>query len=485
MDNQKITVFKSLFWKFSERILSQLVSSVIAIVLARLLSPDEYGTISLVLVFIAIANVLMTAGINTSLIQKKDTDSVDFSSAFYFSIVFSALIYGILFFISPFIANFYGIPTLCPVLRWLSLSVPITAINSIQQAYVSRHMLFQRFFLSTLISTILSGLLGIAMAYAGFGVYALVAQNLFSILTATVILWFTIPWKPTLEFSWQRIRILFQYGWKLLVQGIILNIYSSLRSLIIGKVYTTSDLAYYNKGIQYPNLIATTIDTTINNVLFPAIAKEQNDLEKVKSMTRRTTRLCSYVMSPVLIGFMVVAEPFIRLLLTDKWIPAIPFLQIICIVLLFLPPQTAILQAIKAIGRSDIVLKIDIPIRILSTLVLLIAIRFGVLYVAISEIITTILGTIIYIFASKKTIQYSYRDVMVDFLPNTALSACMGIFIWLVGKLLHLSLIIELVIQVLLGVGLYIGLSVLLKNECFTYIIAEVKGWLHARKTRE
>lgn len=482
MDNRKTEVLSGVFWKFSERILAQLVSTVVAIVLARILSPDEYGTISLVTVFINIANMLMTAGFSTSLVQKEEADELDFSTVCYFSLGFSFVLYGITYFSAPFIARFYEIQELSPVLRILGFSIPVTAINAVQQAYISRKMMFKRFFWSTLAGTLISGIVGIWMAYCGFGVYALVAQNLVSVVVSTLVLWFTAGLKLRLQFSFARLKGLFSYGWKLLVQNIVLNIYSSLRSLIIGKVYTTADLAYYTKGSQYPNLIATNVDTALNTVLFPAVAKEQSNLDNVRAMIRRTTRLSSYVMSPILIGFMAIAEPFLAVLLTEKWLPAAPYLRIICIVLLFLPPQTAMLQGIKAVGRSDEVLKIDLPVRIIATLLLLVSVRFGVIYIALSEVITTVFGTAMYMYSAKKVIGYRYGEVCADFVPNMALSAVMGLAVWLLGNVLSVSWSVKLLVQLAAGVVLYVGLSVITRNESFLYVIREIKGILASRK---
>lgn len=476
MAKGKKEVLAGMFWKLSERMLAQVVSAIVAIFLARLLSPSEYGTISLVLVFINIASTLMVSGFNTSLIQKKDADNTDFSTVFFFSIGIGLLFYVIMFFGATLIARFYEIPVLEPVLRVLALGIPITAINSVQQAYVSRNMLFKRFFLSTFLGTLLSGIIGIYMAYKGFGVYALVVQNLSNTLIGTVVLWFTVRWRPNFIFSFQRLKGLFSYGWKLLVQNIILNIYSSLRSLVIGKVYTTADLAYYTKGSHYPNLIATNIDTALNSVLFPAMSDAQNDQSRVKAMARRTTRLSSFIMSPVLIGMIAVAESFIAALLTEKWLPAVPYLQIICVVLLFLAPQTAMLQSVKAVGRSDLVLKADFPVRVFSLAFLVVSLGFGVIAVAISEVLTTILGTVIYMFAAKRAIGYTPKEVCADFLPNVGLSALMGLITWMIGQLLPLPAFTKMLVQALIGAGCYVLVSVITRNESFLYILLELKN---------
>lgn len=475
MKSEKKEVLGGVFWKFSERIAAQIVSLVVSIILARLLSPSEYGTISLVTVFITIANVFVTNGFGSALIQKKDADNVDFSSVFYFSLGFTCILYIILFFLAIPIAEFYKMPILKPVLRVLSLSVPIMGINSVQHAYVSRKMEFKKFFYATLVGTLISAVVGITMAYNGFGVWALVAQTLTNNIIDTIVLQYSIEWKLTKELSFTRIKSLFDYGWKLLVQSLILQIYSSLRSLIIGKIYTTSDLAYYTKGNQFPDLICTNIDTAINSALFPIMARAQNSPERIKVMARQTTRVISYVLSPILVGFMVIAEPLISILLTDKWIPAVPYLRICCIILLFRAPQTAILQAIKAIGRSDSVLKVDLPIRVFALVVLVVSVKFGVIYFALSEILTTIFGTILYSITAKKIIGYEGKEVCCDFMINILLAGVMGVITWEVGDMLPFSNWIIVIIQILVGIISYLLLSLITKSESFYYVLNTAK----------
>lgn len=482
MNKEKQAVLSGVFWKFSERIAAQGVSLLVSIILARLLLPSEYGIISLVTVFITIANVLVTSGFGTSLIQKKDSDSIDFSTVFYFSLFFTVLLYGILFFLAIPVANFYDMPILKPVLRVLALSVPIMGINSVQQAYVSKKMMFKKFFYATLIGTLISAVVGIVMAYMGFGVWALVAQTLTNNVIGTIVLQLTIDWHPIWAFSFKRLKKLFDYGWKLLVQSLVLQVYSSLRSLIIGKIYTTSDLAYYTKGNQFPDLICSNIDTAINSALFPAMSREQESLERVKAMARRTTLVSSYILNPILIGFMAVAEPFVSLVLTDKWLPAVPYLRISCIILLFRAPQTAILQAIKAVGRSDSVLKIDLPIRMFALVVLAISVRFGVIYFALSEILTTIVGTILYTIMSKKIIEYSGKEVCRDFMGNTLLAILMGIITWLIGNQIVAHNIIVITIQIVVGILLYIALSSITRNDSFYYLLDTVKEIIRKKK---
>ena len=480
--NEKKAVLQGVFWKFAERIIAQCVSLIVSIILARLLSPSEYGIISLVTVFITIANIFVTSGFGMALIQKIDADETDYSSVFYFNLAFSFVLYLILFFLAIPISQFYEIPLLKPVLRVLALSIPLMGINSIQQAYISRKMEFKKFFKATFIGTVISAFVGIGMAYLGFGVWALVAQTLTNNLIDTIILHLSIDLKIRRVFSIKRIKTLLNYGWKLLVQSLIVQLYSGLRSLIIGKIYTTEDLAYYTKGNQLPNLISSNIDTAINTALFPAMARAQESLYTVKNMARKTTQVSSYIMEPILIGFIAVAEPFISLLLTDKWLLAVPFLRIECLILLFRAPQTAILQGLKAIGKSDSVLKCDLPIRIFGLLILLISVRYGVIIFALSEILTTIFGTILYSRAAKKYLCYKYSEIVSDFGINMIIAAAMGVIVWWIGIILPCSDALKILIQITSGFVLYIMISILTNNQNLKYVLNTAREFLHCRR---
>ena len=473
-----MAVLRGVFWKFAERVAAQLVSLIVSVILARLLSPSEYGIIAIVTVFIAIANVFVTGGFGAALIQKKDTDALDYDSVFYFTLGFTFLLYLILFFLAIPISRFYEIPLLKPVLRVLALSLPILGINSIQQAYISRRMEFKKFFQATIIGTLISAVVGIVMAFCGFGVWALVAQSLTNNVVDTIVLQLSIDWRPAKSFSLVRIRSLLSYGWKLLAQSLIVQLYGSLRSLMIGKIYTTSDLAYYTKGNQFPDLIAINIDTAINTALFPAMSRAQESVQTVKNMARKTTQITSYIMSPVLVGFMAAAEPFIHILLTDKWLPAVPFLRIECIILLFRVPQTAILQAIKAVGKSDTVLKCDIPIRIFALCVLLVSIRFGVLCFALSGILITVFGTALYAVAAKGTIGYTGREICGDFIVNVVRAAAMGIATWFLGDILPFSAFVNMLIQIVFGCAFYILISVVTQSKEFYYVVNLIRVFL-------
>lgn len=478
MNNRKI--FTGLFWKFGERMSAQLVTFIVSVILARLLSPQDYGNIALVTVFITIANVFVVSGFGSALIQKLEVDNIDYSSVFYVNIVFSCFIYLIIFIISPAVANFYASPILCPVLRVLGLRIPIAAINSVQQAYVSRNMLFKKFFFSTLFGTLLSGVVGCIMAYMGYGIWALVAQYLVNTSVDTVVLWFTVKWRPDFVFSIKRVKVLFSYGWKLLLSGLLDTGYTQLRSLVIGKKYTSSDLAYYNRGQQYPQLVVTNINTSISSVLFPAISKCQDDLSKVKSMTRRAIKISSYIMWPLMIGLGVVAEPLVSFMLTDKWLPCVPYLQIACFTYAFWPIHTANLEALKAIGRSDIFLRLEIIKKIIGLLLLVATMNYGVMAIALSLIVSTIISSFINASPNKKLLGYSYVDQIKDIVPAFLLSCLMGVVIYPLSFFIN-NLLMLIVIQIVLGAVFYIVLSRIFRLESFMYIL----GIISQRKKRK
>lgn len=466
-------VISGLIWRFAERICAQGISLIVSIILARMLAPSEYGAISMVMIFITIANVFVDAGFSNALVQKKDADSVDFSTVFYFNFLFSIILYFLMFFASPFIAEFYGMEILRPVLRVLSIQIIIAGVKSTQVTYVQRHMLFRRFFWSTIGGTLGSGVIGIIMAYYGFGIWALVAQYLVNSLTDTLVLWFTVRWRPTLEFSFARWKQLFSYGWKLLLWSLMSTLYDNMRSLIIGKKYSSSDLAYYTKGKQWPNLIITNVNTSISSVLFPALSQYQDDKSKLKLLTRNAITVSSYILDPMLMGLAALSTPIISLLLTDKWLPSVPYMILCCFYLMFMPLQTANLEAIKAMGRSDIILKIEIIKKTVQITVLLIAMNFGVLAIAASAILTTVFSCVVNAWPNKKLLAYSFGEQLRDLLPNLLLSFVMffAVFIF-VNKMQGVITQVWIILWgVMIGVIVYLLLSIITRNSNFFYIL--------------
>lgn len=475
------SVMSNFFWRFAERCGAQGVSFIVSIILARLIAPEEYGVIALVTVFTSILQVFVDSGFGTALIQKKDADEIDFSSVFYFNIIFCLILYVLLFFASPYIALFYGKPQLSGVTRVLGLRIIISSFKNVQQAYVSKNMIFKKFFWATLGGTIAAGVIGIVFAYFGLGVWALVIQGLVNSTMDTIILWFTVKWRPKKCFSIARLRGLLSFGSKMLISSLIGTIYNDLRQLIIGKMYSASDLAYYNKGKQLPNLAITNINTSIDSVLLPAMSKKQDDPKQVKAMTRRAMSVSIYIMAPIFMGLAFCAEPIIKLLLTEKWMMCVPFLRIFCITYMFHPVHTANLNAIKAMGRSDLFLKLEIIKKIMGIALLVSSMWFGVMAMAYSLLVSSVLSQIINSWPNRKLLNYSYIDQLKDILPSILLAVFMGVCVSFVA-LIGLSDILTIVIQVILGAFVYIAGSLIFKLETFTYLWEKVKSFLIRHK---
>ncbi len=480
MDNRK-RVFSNMAWRFAERVGAQVVKLLVEIVLARLLLPENYGLIALVAIFITILNVFVDSGLGNALIQKKDADELDFSTVFWFNVTWCIVLYIILFCAAPFIADFYNRISLTPVIRVLGVQVLISGVKNVQQAYVSRTLQFRRFFFATLFGTIGAAILGIALAYNGYGVWALVAQQLFNVLLDTIILWITVKWRPIFQFSFVRLKFLFSYGWKLLVSSLIDAVYTEFCQLVIGKKYSASDLSYYNRGQQFPSLFVSNVNNAINSVLLPTMSKEQDNTMRVRSMTQRAIKTSVYIMAPLMMGLAFVGEPFVRLLLTEKWLPCVPFMRIFCFSFMFYPIHTANLNAIKALGRSDLFLKLEIIKKVFGFAVLLIAMNISVMAMAYSMIITSIASQIINSWPNRKLLGYSYFSQIKDILPCICLSVFMGICVYFVDKLC-LPDIVTLLIQVLLGAGIYILGSILFKFDSFYYVLGLAKSYI--RKTK-
>lgn len=475
MESTKQKVFSNLIWRFAERCGAQIVQFVVSIILARILAPEAYGTIALVTVFTTILQVFVDSGLGNALIQKKDADDLDFSTVFYTNMLFCLILYLIIFMCAPLIAKFYNDNSLIALTRVLSLTVVLSGIKNVQQAYVSKKLIFKKFFFATLGGTIGAAVIGITMALKGFGVWALVAQQLFNVTVDTIILWITVDWKPKKMFSFNRLKGLFSYGWKLLASSLLDTTYNNIRQLVIGKIYSSSDLAFYNKGKQFPELIITNINSSIDSVLLPTMSKEQDNKEQVKNMTRRAIKTSIFIMAPLMMGLAFTSTNVVKFLLTDKWISCIPFLCIFCITYMFYPIHTANLNAIKAMGRSDLFLKLEIIKKVIGVILLLVTMNISVLAMAYSLLINSFINQIINSYPNKKLLDYSYLSQLKDILPSILIAVTMGIIVYLIN-FLNMPILITLILQVLTGAVIYIIASKMLKIDSFEYILGSVKA---------
>jgi flippase wzx len=475
MNNLKQKVFSGMLWKFSERILAQLISFAVSIVIARILSPEEYGLVAMVMIFINIANVFIVNGFNTALIQKTNADEIDFSTLFYCSLFISIIFYIILFLAAPFIAKFYNNEILIKLLRVFGLILPLSSYKSIQNAWVSKRLEFKKFFFSTLGGTLVSAVIGISMAIAGFGVWALVAQFFSNAIIDAIILSFTIAWHPKLLFSIQAVGPLFSYSSKILGADLIGTVYNQLNAFFIAKKYTPSDLAFYTKGKQFPDLIDNNICSSIISVLFPALSSGGSDYVRVKQMGRQAVRTSAFILLPFYFGLMAVSGNLITVLLTEKWYSCVPFMYIMCITGVLNIIGIIDIQLMKAIGKSGTVLKIEFIKKPVFFMILIFALRYSIFALACTVPITAFLANIINGLCVQRYCGYSLWEKVKDIWTSFIIAALMGVTVFLLNRL-PFSQNIVLLLQLLFGILFYIFLSYMTKNENFYYVINLIKA---------
>lgn len=475
------TIVSNFIWRFFERFGAQIISLIVTIILARILIPEAYGTVALITVITSLLQVFIDSGLGSALIQKKDADDVDFSSVFYFNVVLCVILYIVLFFLAPAIAEFYKRSEMVSMIRVVSLVLIICGVRNVQQAYVARNMLFKRFFFSTLAGTIGGAVIGIIMAYYGFGAWALIAQMLINNFLGTAILWITVKWRPKWKFSILRLKGLMNYGWKILVAGFVVSVYNNLSQLIIGKKYSSEDLAYYNKGKQFPTLIMESVNSSLDSVLFASLSKEQRDIEKVRDLTRKSIQLSSYLVCALMFGFAACAELFVKVILTDKWLFAVPYIRVFCLMLAIHPIDTANLNAFKALGKSNLYLILEIIKKGVGIILLLVSIPFGLNAMVGSLIIGAIFAIFINAWPSKRLLNYSVWQQIKDFIPSMILAVVMFTIVYFVGMIPGPAILI-LVLQVFTGIIVYLVGSLLFKIPAFVRIIHLIKKWKTEKK---
>lgn len=468
---------KALFWKLLERFGVQVGQFVLQILLARILSADHYGQLSLMIIFTTLANVFIQNGFNTALIQNKDVTEDDYSSVFWVSLLIAAVLYGILFVLAPVIAAFYKMPELVLPFRVLCLMLFPGALNSVQLAKTSRAMNFKNVFYSNLGGILVSGFAGILVAYMGGGLWALVVQTLLNIIAACIVMFFTVKWRPRLVCNISRVKTLFSYGWKLLASSLLDTLYQDIRSLVIGVKYDAGTLGYYNRGKQFPQFVINSVNSSVQSVLLPAMSAEQDDREKVKTLMRSSVMLSSYIIFPMMAGLAGVAAPLVELALTEKWLPCVPYMQIYCFTLAFYPVHTSNLQAINAMGRSDIFLKLEIIKKTIGMVVLVAALVLfdSPIAIALTGAVTTFSSCFINAYPNKKLIDYSYPEQMKDILPSFLISLAMLGIVLQMGKL-DIPVLLLLVTQVMVGVLVYVLISAVVRPEPFRMLLDLLKN---------
>lgn len=482
-NSKKITT--DLGWAFSERLLAQFISLVVSVILARILDPDHYGIISLVSVFITILDAFVSGGFGNALVQKKDADDLDFNTICWFSIFFSLLLYSVLFILSPYISNYYKMDSLCSITRIMGVRIIVSSFNSVQHAYVQRKMQFRKFFFSTLGGTLISAVVGIVMALNDYGVWALVSQYLVNSIIDTIVLLFAIDWKPKFQFSFERLKIMCPFGFRMMGATVVNTFNDSFRSLLIGKHYSTEDLAYYNQGKKYPAFLMNNLISSIQKVFFPAFSKEQDDREHIKALMRTSIRISSYLLLPVIIGIVATAETFIVAVLTEKWVPCIPYLRILSLIYVTRTANTIMQSSLLGIGKSKYNLIHEVVGTVLSIVLVLMAVFIfdSIKLVAWSYVVTMVIGTGIFVFFVHKEFNYRFYEMFTDFIPYVLISVLMGLGVFFIGRL-PVYPILLLIIQVIAGVFFYLFISHLFGIKEQDYFFAQIKRIINYGKNK-
>lgn len=432
--------------------------------------------LAIILVFVSIGNVIVQSGLSTAVIQASYADNEDFSTVFWMSFSLSVILYLVIFVTSPYIGLFYGTERIVWPIRVLTLVLVVNALNSVQVAFVQRNLEFKKIFKATIISVVISGVVGILMALLDFGLWALVVQQLSYQGINCLVLFGQISWHPTLEFNPTKARRHFMFGWKLLASGLLNTAYNSFSDLIIGKQFSTLDLGFVSQGKKYPQAIGTILDGTMQSVILAAVAKVQSDKSRVKHLTRLTLKTSVYLIVPAMLLFAVAAEPLVRLVLGEQWQPAVPFLQMYCFIYALLPIHTSNLQALNGIGRSDLFLKLELIKKAYGTVFILVgAFVFQDVYILVgSYMLSGIISTFVNAWPNRKVIGYSYLEQVKDICPTFLLAAASAGLAIPIGFLV-LPDLATILLQATVMVAAYLGFSKLFRIETLDYLLVTAK----------
>lgn len=480
MKNDSKTIITNVSWSLAEKILTEIVNSIITIVLARLIFPEHYGLINLVQIFINISAIFVECGLGEALIQNKDCTEEQESTVFYINFFVGILLYFILFFSAPYIARFKGREELTAILRVLALKIPISSVYNIQNSYIKKKMQFKKYFMSSLSGTLFSGVIGIVLAYKGYGVWALVFATLSDQIMDSIILFLTTKWIPKFRISIKKTKNMISFGSKIFLTEFMSRMSIQARSLLIGIKYSTADLAYDSKGVKFPQNITSLTSQALLKVMFPVLANAQDDKEEMKQIARKSIQMCTYFLTPLMIGLLVVSDNAIPIILTDKWIGCIPYIRIYCIVHLISPISAIDIRVIQASNKANTLIKLrtlDICFGLLMIFIATFAFNDAI-YLALAVLVGTIFNAIIDMCAVKKILSYGVLGHLFDLLPTIIVGALMGVVVYFLGIVLPAKSIISLVIQVIVGGIIYIGLSFVLKLEPFTASLDYIKSML-------
>ena len=469
MNEHKGKVLGAFVWRLLQNIATQAAAFVISIILARILSPEDYGLVAIINVFITVALVFINTGFSSAVIQKKEINQRDLDTIFYTSLICGAILYAILYLIAPAISVFYDEPRLTALFRVECLIVPVASIYSVQQSLITRNLWFDKGFVISLIAMIFQGAIGISLAYLGYGVWALVISTLANSVVSAILAWIFVGWRPGVSFSVNSFRSMFAFSMNILASGVLTEAYNNIKAVVIGKQYSSADLAYYNRGNQFPTLIMVQVDGALTTVMFPSLSKYQDDWNQGLSVMRKTLKLSMYICVPLMFGLIAVAEPMVRLLLTDKWLPCVKYMQLTALICMTWPLSMREV-AIKGLKRSDIALKLDVFNMVLSLIGMLFTYKISVMAMLVSSIVVVCICQIVEAIVYKKYLQYKILDLICDIFPTFFMSFIMYVICLYLKK--HIILIdsLMLMLEILIGAAVYIVLSLITKNENFFYL---------------
>jgi teichuronic acid exporter len=446
---------RGLAWSTVERISQQFLHFLFVIVLARLLSPSEFGLIAMVSFFVAISQTLVDSGFGAALIQKRDADHLDECSVFYFNLAVGALGASALFFLAPWVARFYSQPILESITRWMSLLLVISSFGTIQHRILMKRLDFRSLFRVSAIATPISGFLGVGLAYAGFGVWSLVVQQLVFNSLYVGLLWLFVGWRPRWRFSLASLQSMFGFGSRLLATGMLDSVFQNIYDLVIGKLFSAAELGFYSRAMMTQQLLAQNLNATVSRVTFPIFASIQNDKLRLREGARKGLVFLGTINFPLMIGLSVVSRSFVSVVFSDKWLPCVPYLQLLCIVGLLYPLGTINLHLLSAQGRSDLTLRLELIKKFVAVLMLMFGIAWGILGIAIGQVCTSIFGYYINCFYTGRLIGYSFVEQVKDLLPMLSIALVMGAGVSLIGWIEYSSELMRLAAQVVTGVVSY------------------------------
>ena len=480
-DNLRWKAITSVFIKLLERFISMGSQVVFSIIIARFLTPDAYGIMAITSIFIVLSTVLVESGLSVGIVQKKELTSLDIYTMFWASVVLSFCIYIFIYFLSPFVAEFYKLPEVSSILRVYAISIFFTSTCSICNGLISRKLEYNNQLKSSVLATFISGIIGVYLCFLNLGVWTLVVQYLIQQFLYMVFLLYSIKFIPKIQFSPKSFKVLFSFSSKILFARIISSIYIELRNIIIGKLYDSNTLGLFYKGRQIPATVATATDYSLQGVMFSVYSKVQDDTKTLKYFVKRSMKLSSYILFPMLFGLAAIAEPLVDVLLTDKWANCVPFFRIACLNFALQPLCSSNVQAINSMGRSDLTLKIELENKFFALLIIFISSFFSVYIIAASVFVTQLIALIQFSCLSNKIIDYGFTEQLYDIYPELLISTVMACSVYSLSSL-NISSLSLMIIQIIFGIFLFVILSHVFRMKSYIYILENTGAFRIYRK---